>query len=78
MKIGQRVYMVRNQRRTKRTTLSVIDKIKELEIYYNFIIKKKLATNKQFKQKETLYRDIYDGYKGVKCELSVQRKISNW
>ena len=31
--------------------LFVIDKIKDLEVYYNFIIKK-LATNKQFKQKE--------------------------
>ena len=36
-------------KKNKRKTLSllfVIDKIKELEIYYNFIIKKKLATNR--------------------------------
>ena len=41
-------------KKNKRTILSllfVIDKIKESEMYYNFIIKK-LATNKQFKQKE--------------------------
>ena len=41
-------------KKNKRKILSllfVIDKIKDLEVYYNFIIKK-LATNKQFKQKE--------------------------
>ena len=41
-------------KKNKRKILSllfVIDKIKEIEIYYNFIIKM-LATNKQFKQKE--------------------------
>ena len=40
-------------KKNKKKTLSllfVIDKIKELEIYYNFIIKR-LAINKQFKQK---------------------------
>ena len=41
-------------KKNKRTILSllfVIDKIKELGMYYNFIIKE-LATNKQIKQKE--------------------------